>query len=190
MRMPGALAVIAVAVAAGVAGLAAGLWMQHRATVPAPALAIPARPVVVATVGEPMPPLSLRGLDGHPVQLPGAWQGRRLLINAWASWCRPCLEEMPALDRLARSQGAEGVQVVGIALDTPENVRAFLRATPVAYPILLETPGPADATVLLGNSRGLLPYSVLVDADGRILRQKLGPFAPGELDPWLRQGAP
>jgi hypothetical protein len=57
---------------------------------------------------------------------------------------------------------------------------------PVGYPILLDQPGPADASVWLGNTRGLLPYTVLVGADRRIVRQKLGPFAPGEVGRWAR----
>ena len=91
---------------------------------------------------------------------------------------------MPELDRFARSQGPNGVQVVGIALDEADAVRAFLGRVPVAYPILLDRPGPADSSVRLGNVRGVLPYSVLIGVDGRILKQKLGPFARGEIDGW------
>jgi peroxiredoxin len=93
---------------------------------------------------------------------------------------------MPELDRYARSQGPAGVQVIGLALDTPENIRQFLERVPVAYPILVDTPGPADASVWLGNRKGVLPYSVLVGADGKILKQKVGPFAPGEIDSWTK----
>ncbi|WP_425521181.1 TlpA family protein disulfide reductase, partial [Xanthomonas translucens] len=75
---------------------------------------------------------------------------------------------------------------LGIALDRPEDVRAFLQRIPIAYPIALETPGPADASVRLGDTQGLLPYSVLIDANGRIVRQKLGPFAPGEAERWAQ----
>jgi len=56
----------------------------------------------------------------------------------------------------------------------------------VDYPIVLDTPGPADASVQLGNAKGLLPYTVLVDARGRIVKQKLGPFAPGEIEGWAQ----
>ncbi|HET6395964.1 MAG TPA: TlpA disulfide reductase family protein, partial [Pseudoxanthomonas sp.] len=98
----------------------------------------------------------------------------------------PCVEEMLELERYAREQGSDGVQVVGLALDTPEAVRDFLARVPVGYPILLDQPGPADASVWLGNTRGLLPYTVLVDAERRIVRQKLGPFARGEVDGWAR----
>ncbi len=82
----------------------------------------------------------------------------------------------------ARGQGDNGVQVLGLALDTPEDVRGFLQRVPVSYPIVIETPGPRDASVQLGNTQGLLPYSVLFDAQGRLQKAKLGPFAHGEID--------
>jgi thiol-disulfide isomerase/thioredoxin len=138
--------------------------------------------VVVAKRGEPMPPLRLPDLAGRTVAVPEAWAGRPLLINVWASWCGPCVEEMPELQRFSAQQGAHGVQVVGIALDEPEAIHDFLIRVPVQYPILIDPPGPADAGVRLGNLRGVLPYSVLIGADGRLLRQRIGPFVAGELD--------
>jgi hypothetical protein len=76
--------------------------------------------------------------------------------------------------------------VVGIALDDPADVRTFVERTGVAYPILVDTPGPADAGVRLGNPKGVLPYSILVSADGRLLRQRIGPFEEGEIAGWAR----
>jgi thiol-disulfide isomerase/thioredoxin len=138
--------------------------------------------VSVAKRGEPIPLLRLPDLAGRTVAVPATWAGRPLLINIWASWCSPCIEEMPELQRFAQTQGANGVQVVGIALDDPEAVRAFLARVPVNYPILIDAPGPADAGVRLGNVKGLLPYSVLVGADGRLLARRVGPFVHGELE--------
>jgi len=109
-----------------------------------------------------------------------------LLLDVWASWCAPCVEEMPELARFAHTQGDNGVQVLGLALDTPEDVRGFLQRVPVDYPIVIETPGPRDASVQLGNTQGLLPYSVLFDAQGRLVKAKLGPFAHGEIDSWVK----
>ena len=140
----------------------------------------------MAKRGEPIPAITLPDLDGTPRTLPDAWPSRPLLVNLWASWCGPCIEEMPELQRFAAEQGANGVQVVGIALDDAASVQAFLERIPVAYPILLDTPGPADAGVRLGNPKGVLPYSVLVSADGVLLKQRIGPFAPGEISGWAR----
>ena len=118
--------------------------------------------------------------------MPTAYAGRPLLINFWASWCAPCIEEMPELDRFATTQIGNGTQVVGIALDDADAVRAFLKRIPVDYPILLDTPGPRDTGVQLGNLRGVLPYTALVGADGRLIKQKIGPFQAGEIDTWAR----
>jgi hypothetical protein len=70
--------------------------------------------------------------------------------------------------------------------DDPAAVRAILQRVPVGYPILIDTPGPADAGVRLGNPKGVLPYSILVSADGRLLKQHIGPFRPGDLEDWTR----
>jgi hypothetical protein len=93
---------------------------------------------------------------------------------------------MPELQRFAAAQGANGVQVLGIALDDEANVREFLRKIPVSYAVALDAPGPGDAGVRLANPKGVLPYSVLVSADGILLKQRIGPFAAGEIDAWAR----
>lgn len=137
-------------------------------------------------VGDSLPALSLPDLEGRPLDLRQHAAGRPLLINVWASWCAPCVEEMPELERFAATQGDNGVQVLGLALDTADGVRGFLQRIPVDYPIVVETPGPRDASVQLGNTQGLLPYSVLFDAQGRRVKAKLGPFAHGEIDGWAK----
>ena len=189
--------IVAVAILAGVLGLAASVWFDgnpfwrtqvgERALHAATNATAPAPPagVTPAGIGDPMPAILLPGLDGDIVDLRTRYAGKRLLINVWASWCGPCIEEMPELDRFAAAQGVEGVQVVGLALDTPEGVRDFTAKIPVRYPIVMDTPGPADASVWLGNARGVLPYTVLVNADGRIARQKIGPFTHGEISGWV-----
>ena len=142
--------------------------------------------VTMARRGQLMPLITLPDLADHRVTLPTAYAGRPLLINVWASWCGPCLREIPELQRYSAKQATNGVQVVGIALDDPIAVRAFLQKLPVAYPILFDPPGPADAGVRLGNPRGVLPYSVLVSAEGRVLKQRIGPFADDEISAWAR----
>ena len=190
--------ILVAALAAGALGVLASLWFGGSpllrtdsgqrvlqaamdATAPAPPAGVtPAKP------GEAMPPIVLPDLQGQVQPLPGIYAGRPLLINVWASWCGPCIEEMPELQRFANSQGAAGTQVIGLALDTPEAIKDFLTRVPVDYPILVDTPGPADASVWLGNRKGVLPYSVLVAADGKIVKQKIGPFAHGEIEGWAK----
>lgn len=197
--MGGNTRIVLVALGAAVLGAVAGLLLNGpgpllrteagqrvlqevvAANAPEPPPGLP-----VAERGEPVPAIRLPTLDGTQMELPAAYAGRPLLVNVWASWCGPCIEEMPELDRFADSQGADGVQVVGIALDDADAVRAFLQRVPVDYPILIDAPGPRDAGVQLGNPRGVLPYTVLIDAQGRLARQRIGPFAHGEIDGWVR----
>jgi thiol-disulfide isomerase/thioredoxin len=158
---------------------ALGTAMQATAPAPPPG-------VQVAKRGERVPNFEIPDLQGQRIKLPEAYAGRPVLINLWASWCGPCITEMPALQSFAREQAANGVQVVGIALDDADAVRAFVARIGVTYPILIDTAGPADAGVRLGNPKGVLPYSVLVSADGRLLKQRIGPFEEGEIAGWAR----
>jgi thiol-disulfide isomerase/thioredoxin len=191
--------VVAAAVLAGSLGVLASLRVDHpwlARTAPVQdalrqprAGQVPAVPV--AREGDPVPALRLPDPSGTPLLLAGLIAGRPALVNVWASWCGPCVKEMPLLDAFDREQGPNGVQVVGIALDEPAAVRAFLARTPVAYPILVDAAGPADAGVRLGNPRGVLPYSVLVGADGHIVEQWVGPVERADLQRWARRvGAP
>lgn len=189
--------ILLVAFAAGALGLVAGLMtsgpgpllrteLGQRVLGEALSASAPLPPagVRMATRGEPVPAFALDDLSGKKVEVPRAYAGRPLLVNVWATWCGPCRQEMPELQKFAREQGDNGVQVVGIALDEAPAVREFIAQTAVRYPILMDTPGPADAGVRLGNPKGVLPYSVLISADGRLLRQRIGPFAPGEIRGW------
>jgi thiol-disulfide isomerase/thioredoxin len=191
--------IVLVALAAGVIGAGAGLWFNgaapllrsevgQRALQDVLSATAPAAPagLAVAERGQVIPTLQLPDLEGQSLALPAAHLGRPQLINFWASWCGPCIEEMPELDRFAASQDGNGVQVVGIALDDADAVRAFLQRIPVDYPILIDAAGPADSGVQLGNLKGVLPYTVLVDARGRLVKQKIGPFQHGEIDAWTQ----
>ncbi len=190
--------VLLIAVIAGALGVVAGLVVNgpgpllrtevgQRALQSAMEASAPTPPadLKVARRGDVIPSIRLPALDGAPVELPAAYAGKPVLINLWASWCGPCIEEMPELDRFAASQGANGTQVVGIALDDRTAVADFLKRVPVRYTILLDEAGPRDAGVQLGNPKGVLPYTALISADGRLIRQKIGPFQHGEIDDWV-----
>lgn len=133
--------------------------------------------------------LRLPDLEGRSRSL-SQWRGQPVLVNYWATWCGPCIKEMPELDAFARAQPrAGGVQVVGIALDEAGSVKAYLARKPVRYPILVEAVeyGDSGSSARYGNTHGVLPYSVLLDAQGRVVRSKAGPLTEAELAAW--QGA-
>lgn len=179
-----ALGIVLLALLAGAAGLWLGARQDKTIPLTRPNPAQDARRQLVP--GEAIPAIRLPDRDGR-VRALAEWQGRPLLINFWAPWCSPCIEEMPLLDAFAAREAANGVQVVGIALDEPAAVERFLGATPVAYPILLDRVAPDDSSAQLGNALGVLPYSVLVDASGRVLAQKAGPFRGDELSRWTAE---
>jgi thiol-disulfide isomerase/thioredoxin len=138
-----------------------------------------------AAVGKPVTPFTLKDTHGREVRLP--MPGRAVLVSYWATWCQPCLKEMPILDAFARRNAPGQPQVVGIAFDLDEAPsRAWLADHPVSYPILFEAPGSTDSVVRFGNPRGWLPYAVLIGADGRVLATRTGAFPTVKaLDAWL-----
>lgn len=109
------------------------------------------------------------------------WAGKVLVINFWATWCPPCKEEMPELTRLQRELGDRGVQFIGIAVDDPDEVRAYLAENPVNYPILIGAPGGPEWAAELGNALQVLPFTAVIDRSGRVVRAKSGPFSRNEL---------
>jgi thiol-disulfide isomerase/thioredoxin len=128
--------------------------------------------------GEAVSPFTLPGLTGPAMPLPVS--GRPTLITYWASWCGPCREELPLFSAYAREHGPSGVRVVAVALDDVGDAQAFLREQPLGFPSLVEAPGERDSSVRLGNLRNVLPYSVLIGADGRLRKRQSGAFRSGQ----------
>ncbi|WP_266157002.1 TlpA family protein disulfide reductase [Dyella silvatica] len=161
---------------------AVGGWFQHQQQTAKVTAGVPA---AVGGVGELGPELSLPGIDGREHRL-GDFRGRRVLLNFWASWCLPCLEEMPALARMQAKFGDQGTIVVGIAMDKPAAVREFLAAHPVPYPMLLGRLDSPSTSLRFGDAAEVLPYSVLLDGDGRVLERHVGKLTPQQLETWLK----
>mgnify|MGYP000281789816 FL=1 len=111
--------------------------------------------------------------DGKPVDTQ-KWQGKVLVVNFWASWCPPCVEEMPTLDKLQQEFFQQNVLFVGIGIDSPSNIREFLEKTPVNYPIVIGGLEGSNLSKQLGNSQGALPYTIIINAQGKATYSKLG----------------
>ncbi len=174
-----------VGLVAAMAALLAGIYTgSQRSGSSAPAL-----PAVTAEAMASLFATSLEDVSGQSQPFSG-WQGRTLVVNFWASWCPPCREEMPAFSRLQDRYAARGVQFVGIALDTADNVRAFAEAHPVSYPLLIGGPAGVDLARQFGNARLVLPYTLLIAADGDLRLVRPGPISESELDLAVRRLLP
>ena len=110
--------------------------------------------------------------------------GQPLLLNFWATWCPPCIEEMPLLDRFHAHNKVDGWQVLGMAVDQGPAVRRFLTQTPVRFPITLAGMSGVELSHSLGNQGGGLPFTVLFDRTGRIVQRKIGLVTPQDLQQW------
>jgi thiol-disulfide isomerase/thioredoxin len=109
------------------------------------------------------------------------WRGKVLVVNFWASWCPPCVEEMPTLDKLQQEFKAQNVLFVGIGIDSPSNIREFLAKTPVSYPIVTGGMEGSNLSKQMGNSQGALPYTIIINSQGKATISKLGKIGEEEL---------
>ncbi len=184
---------LALTVAAGVATLATIGWLGYRLLEQTrlPASDLPPSLISSAQLSpeqgqatvEAVMALTLPDLDERPQAL-AQWRGKVLVVNYWASWCAPCVEEMPAFSRLQRQYAAQGVQFVGIGLDEVEKMRIFVKATPVAYPLLVGDPADTQKPGL--QVKGL-PYTLVIGRDGRLASSRLGRLNEATLEPILQR---
>ena len=167
-----------VAAGAVLAGLAVAWWRP------------PATPATAdragAANGDPLDhlwALNLARPEGGELAL-ATLRGQPLLINFWATWCPPCLRELPDIDRFHREFGPRGWQVLGLAIDGPTPVREFLARVRISFPIALAGLEGTKLVSKLGNPQGGLPFSVMIDGPGRVVQRKLGETHFDELASW------
>lgn len=130
--------------------------------------------VPVAVVQDPLARLfnaALTDLDGKARSV-ADWRGKPMVVNFWATWCAPCVKEMPELN--AMQQRYPHVQLLGIGIDTADNMRSFVSKIPVSYPLLVAGVEGVDLTRELGNPAGGVPFTLVLDADGRITKKIAG----------------
>ena len=129
-------------------------------------------PTPLAKVPEQLPELRLPGIDGAVHGLRD-WKDRPLVVNFWATWCDPCRREIPLLKALRREHAADRLEIVGIAVDYPDEVRKYAQAHGIDYPVLVGDQGGLEAVNAFGMET-VLPFSVFVDRRGRIVTLKVG----------------
>ncbi|MEI6028701.1 MAG: TlpA disulfide reductase family protein [Betaproteobacteria bacterium] len=164
------LIVAGVAVAAGVAGAGWQAWQGLRAR------AAPAGPPWDQRFPTP---------QGGELDL-SSLQGRPLVLNFWATWCPPCIKELPELDRFHREWSPRGWQVVGLAVDGAQPVREFLQKQPLGFAVGMAGLEGTALSRQLGNDQGALPFTAVFDRHGRLIQRKLGQTDFEELSGWAR----
>lgn len=113
------------------------------------------------------------GLEGQAVAV-APWRGRPLLVNFWATWCPPCVKELPEINQFYKEARGKGWQVLALAVDQAEPVKAFLQKTPLDMPVALAGPEGLALVRDLGNPAGGLPFSVIFDETSEISWRRLG----------------
>ena len=121
--------------------------------------------------------------EGKPVPMAG-FRGKPLLVNFWATWCPPCVEELPLINAFYEAQRSRGWQVLGIAIDQPSAVRQWLQRSPLSFPVVLAGLQGTEMSKSLGNLAGGLPFSVLFSAKGEVIERKLGQLHADDLKNW------
>ncbi len=156
-----------------------GLWLGAR----------PPLPVETAVTPGALFAANFVDTRGQPHSL-GQFQGKIMVVNFWATWCAPCREEMPAFARLQSRWAERNVQFVGLANEDPQRVERFGRDLGIPYPLWVGGDEIGELSKRLGNRLGVLPHTVLLDRDGRVLESRVGPDSEALLDERLRAIVP
>jgi thiol-disulfide isomerase/thioredoxin len=150
----------------------AGLWLANGTRPRAVPAAIAPDALFAATFHD---------TAGAPRSL-GAFKGKVVVLNFWATWCAPCRAEMPALSRLQARWAPRDVQFVGLSDDDPGRVRRFADELAIAYPLWIGGPEVDDFSQRLGNRDRALPFTVVLSPQGTVVAQKVGAYSQSELD--------
>lgn len=168
----------AIGIAAALAG--AGLWHLGRPLrSPPPAPSALEAPVAIAPAALFATPFT--DSSGSTRSL-AQFEGQHVVVNFWATWCAPCLEEMPAFNRLHERWASRGVRFVGLSDDPPEKAARFGSELGIGYPLWTGGDQVSGLSRRLGNARGGLPHTALLGPRGEVLTQKVGPYTEAELE--------
>jgi thiol-disulfide isomerase/thioredoxin len=174
----------AVAAVAGLAGLSTAWWkLQPHQAAPGPA-----KSEVVGAAGSASDAfwsLNFDTPDGKNLSM-SSFRGKLLLVNFWATWCPPCVEELPLLDYFYQENRDKNLQIVGLAVDQPSAVRAWLQSKPLHFPVGMAGLGGTELSKSLGNLAGSLPFTAVFSASGELLHRKIGKVLPEDLAQWAK----
>lgn len=133
--------------------------------------------------GRQRPDFTLKDMIGVPRDV-SEWDGKIIVLNFWATWCRPCLQEIPMFADVQQKMAAKNVQFIGIAVDDRAAVETFMErtGTKISYPVLIGNDDAIPIAVDYGNTDGILPYTVFIDSDGTMRSTHFGAISRQELE--------
>ena len=166
-------------VAAGLAGAGLAWWFSHTPRDEDGTSSKPADAPALAAFWS----LNLATPTGENLAL-SSLKGKPLLINFWATWCPPCIEELPLIDAFYQENIKNGWQVLGLAVDHLAAVASFLTRMPIAFPVALAGAPGIEISKSLGNLSGGLPFTVVLSGSGNVVQRKIGLVTPQDLTAW------
>jgi thiol-disulfide isomerase/thioredoxin len=184
MKASAYVAVAAIAVTAGVLVYRYAVMppAMEAATAPVAQPAPAEEPAATAdAIPETLPDFTLGDLAGKPTSI-RSWPGKSMIVNFWATWCGPCRREIPLLRELQKQHGAEGFQIVGVAVDIREDVIKYAQEIGIDYPVLIGEQDGLDAVNKFGQGSIGFPFTVFTDNQGRIVLFHLGEIRKEQAD--------
>ena len=169
-----------VAAAAGLAGV--GLAWRHGL---APQDTRPEAQAVKGAEPDSFWSLSFDTPDGKKLAM-SSFRGKLLLVNFWATWCPPCVEELPLLNAFYQDNKSKNLQILGLAVDQPSAVRKWLAARPLDFAVGMAGLDGTELSKSLGNQAGSLPFSAIFAPSGGLLHRKTGKVSAEDLRLWMK----
>lgn len=111
-------------------------------------------------------------------------RGKVVVVNFWATWCVPCVQEIPAFSKAHADAGGR-IAFVGLGIDSPSNIAAFVERFKPSYPLLAAGAGGTELARAFGNESGALPFTVVIGADGQVVASHLGKVDDAMLQTWI-----
>lgn len=180
-------------VAVAVLAAAAGFGLYHFGIAPrvnveqAQTASAPAEPeAATETEGgdalpDVLPDFTLANLDGQPQSI-RSWPGKSMIVNFWATWCAPCRREIPLLKKIQAEHGAEGFQIVGVAVDFRDDVLKYAKEIGIDYPLLIGEQDGLEAVTKFGRGSLGFPFTVFTDNQQRLVLFHLGELHPPQAE--------